>query len=435
MIERYTHSEMTPIWSTASRYRVWWEVESEVMRELSRQKILPFGLDELERALKNVKLNVEAILGLEAKTQHDVIAFVDHVSPQMGPLGKWLHYGLTSSDVVDTAFSLQIQRASRVVLGEARSVLASLDRLIQTHGTRWMMGRTHGMNAQPQTLEQVFALWGVHLAEAVQNWIRHVKQACVAKLSGAVGNYPFISPAVEAKVAKSLGLTPCAIASQVVGRHLHAQVLCSMAVMMGVVEKIAVDLRHHHRSGIEEMQEGFASGQKGSSAMPHKQNPIACENLTGLARMLRCYAGAALENIALWMERDISHSSVERVIFPDAFELCAYGLKRLSGVLTHLRIHPKNLQAHLDEARQVFYSQAVQLRHLRVAKDRTESYNQVQELSFQAKEQNQDFLVLAQSKLAQVDLSGLSLDLWNPYPGQATQRFQKIKHEVDHAEI
>lgn len=435
MIQRYQHADMKDIWSDHHRFETFLCVELSVLKELSRAKLIPLTEKDVRAVAQSIQIDVKRIGEIEARTQHEILAFVEHVAEQCGVSGKWIHYGLTSSDVLDTAFSLQVKEGARVLKKEMLGVLQSLDELIKTHGKKLIMGHTHGVPAQPMMLEHLFSLWGVHLAEAFDGFMSAARRLCCVKLSGAVGNYPVITPEIEAAVAKDLDLPVVSIASQVVGRHLHAQLMSQLATVMSVIEKIALDIRHHHRDG--QIREGFAKGQMGSSAMPHKQNPIACENFSGMARLMRAYAGAALENIALWMERDISHSSVERVIFPDAFHSGAYTLKRLAGVLSNLDVDEKRMRACIENTHEVYYSQMVNLKLLSQEKDkekdRAAAYTAAQEASFEATKNNQSFLSLIQKKFPTLSWSDMSLQIWQKH--SSVKAFREAHAYVEKRQI
>lgn len=428
MIERYQHSDIQKIWNDLSRFEFLWKVELSALKVMSRKKIIPIDEATIKKFESRVEINIQKIHEIEKRTQHEVLAFVEYVAEQCGADGKWIHYGLTSSDVLDTALSCQIRASAQVLKKLMEDVFDGIQSLIKVHGRLLIMGRTHGMSAQPMLLEHKFAMWGTHLAEACVPFFEALKNACCAKLSGAVGNYPVLSREIEIAVAHDLGLRPATVSSQVVGRHLHGAVVTQLAIMLSVIEKIAVDIRHHHCRG--EIQEGFAKGQMGSSAMPHKQNPIACENFSGMARLARGYAQMALENIPLWLERDISHSSVERVVFPDIFHVAAYTLNRFSGVLKNLQVNSTAVQNSLKADNDVSYSQHVLLRLLSEEKDKTVAYQKVQELSFKAKKENISFVKLVGQAYPKMSWSDLKPSIWEKELGRSTQLFQEAVSNV-----
>jgi adenylosuccinate lyase len=428
MIERYEHPEMTPIWSETGRFEKLKDVECAVLRVMAKHKVVPLSDKDVDHLEKSFKIDLGKIKAHEKNTQHEILAFVAHWVDQCGPEGRWIHYGLTSSDVLDTALSLQIQSSLPILKKEFAKVLQAIESLIKNHGDNWILGRTHGVPAQPLKLSHKFALWGTHLAEAFEHFQYLTHNACQIKLSGAVGNYPIVSPEIEAESAKFLGLVPTSVATQVIGRHHHAALISQLAVVMGVIEKIAVDIRLHHQWG--EICEGFSKKQMGSSAMPHKKNPIACENFTGMAKLLRGYTLMSLENIALWFERDISHSSVERVVFPDSFHIGAYTFKRLASVLSHLTINPKAMKDNLDSVQNVFYSQFINLSLLTKETNKTAAYKQVQQCAFEARETNTDFLKLVKQKLPDLDMSKLNLKVWEQHEQCPITAFKEVMNRV-----
>ncbi len=378
MIDRYSREKMAGIWSLDSRFAKMLQVEVTVAQVQAQMGIIPIAA---ARAItKKSKFSVKRILEIEAQTKHDVIAFVTQVAEEVGESGKYLHYGMTSSDVLDTALSLQIQEAGAEILQGIDFLLKVLKALILKTQKFICPGRTHGMFAEPTTFG--LKLSGFY-AEIQRNKIRiqmALENNRICKLSGAVGTYSGQSPKVEEKVSEKLNLIPETVATQVIPRDRHAELFYSLALYGSGLERLSIELRHLQRSEVAEVTEGFSRGQKGSSAMPHKKNPISSENLTGLSRLLRGYAWAALENVPLWHERDISHSSVERVIFPDAFILTDYMTHRASVLISGLQVHSKKMKQNIELSQgQIFSSQV--LNHL-VAKglSREEAYLHVQRL-------------------------------------------------------
>lgn len=378
MIERYTRPEMGMVWDIENKFAKMLEVEIAVARVQASMKIIP--QKAAESIAKKSKFSVKRISEIEKQTKHDVIAFVSCVAENVGEHGRFIHFGLTSSDVLDTAFSLQVREAGLVLMKSLSFLEKSLKNIARKHADTLCAGRTHGMFAEPTTFG--FKMAGF-LAELQRNKTRihqALSQFEIAKLSGAVGTYSSQSSMVEAKVAQLLKLKSEIIATQVIPRDRHAEVLNSLALMGAGLERLAIELRHLQRSEVGEVTEGFTKGQKGSSAMPHKKNPISAENITGAARLLRSYALAGFENIALWHERDISHSSVERVIFPDAFILADYALHRMAILIEGLDVHKKKMQENIDLSQGQLYSSQVLLALVDKGLDRELAYAHVQRL-------------------------------------------------------
>jgi adenylosuccinate lyase len=376
MVPRYTRAAMGKVWTDAARYAHWLEIELLACEALAARGRIPKRAVAVLR--RRARVDVARIEAIEAEVKHDVIAFVTQVAESVGPEGRWLHLGLTSSDVVDTGLALQLREASRLLLAGQGRLIESLRRLALRHKRTLMIGRTHGMHAEPITFGLKAASWH---AEAVRNRARLAAAAdeiAVGKLSGAVGAFGNVAPEVEAYVCRRLGLAPEPVATQVVARDRHAALFATLAVLGASLERIAVEIRHLQRTEVAEAEEPFTPGQKGSSAMPHKRNPILCENVTGLARLLRAYAVAALENVALWHERDISHSSVERVIAPDATIALDFMLARVIGVLDGLVVHPGRMRANLDRTGGVILSENVLLALVEAGAARQDAYRWVQ---------------------------------------------------------
>lgn len=376
MIKRYTRPEMGQIWREESRFSYLLEVEKTVAAVQSRLGIIPRSANAVIQ--KKSKFSVERIHELEARTKHDVIAFVSNLAENVGPEGRFLHFGMTSSDVLDTALSLQIGHASRLV-SEGLSLLEKqLFLLLKGHRATLCAGRTHGMHAEPTTFGLKMGGFLMETSRNHQRFVAAANQCMVAKLSGAVGTYSSQPLEVEKGVAKILGLRTEDAATQVIPRDRHAVLMQSLALIGAGLERLAVEIRHLQRSEVGEVFEGFSSGQKGSSAMPHKRNPIGSENLTGAARLLRSYAQAAIENIALWHERDISHSSVERVIFPDAFILVDYALDRMTSILKNLEINKDKMKQNMGFSKGQMFSSHVLLKMVEKGQSREEAYQLIQ---------------------------------------------------------
>ncbi|WP_413584133.1 adenylosuccinate lyase [Bdellovibrio sp. HCB274] len=378
MIERYTRPEMGLIWDVDQRFGKMMQVEVTVAQVQAQLGLIPKVA--AAAITKNARFNVKRINEIEKETKHDVIAFVTNVAENVGPHGKFVHFGMTSSDVLDTAFSLQVREAGQVLMASLIRLEKSLQTLVAKHAETLCAGRTHGMFAEPTTFG--FKMAGF-LTELRRNKKR-VKEALdnmnICKLSGAVGTYSSQSPKVEAMVARKLKLKPEPIATQVIPRDRHAEMMLSLAMVGTGLERLAVELRHLQRSDVGEVTEGFTKGQKGSSAMPHKKNPISAENITGLSRLLRGYAVSAMENVALWHERDISHSSVERVIFPDAFIVADYAVYRMSVLLDGLEVNKKRMLDNIESSQGQLYSSHVLLALVAKGMRREDAYVLVQRL-------------------------------------------------------
>ena len=376
MIARYTRPAMGELWTDAARYARWLEIEILACEALAREGKVPAKAVQTIR--RRARIDPERIAVLEAEVKHDIIAFVTQVAETVGPAGRFLHLGLTSSDVLDTGFALQLRAAAELLLAGQDRLIAALRTLALAHKRTLMIGRTHGMHAEPITFGIKVASWH---AEAVRNRARLVtatEDIAIGTISGAVGVFGNVAPAVEAYVLERLRLRPEPVATQIVARDRHAAFFSTLAVLGASLERIALEIRHLQRTEVGEAEEPFTSGQKGSSAMPHKRNPILSENVTGLARLLRAYAGAALENVALWHERDISHSSVERVIAPDATIALDFMLARLTGVLEHLVVRPERMRANFDLTGGVVLSENVLLALVQAGAARQDAYRWVQ---------------------------------------------------------
>lgn len=378
MIERYTRPEMGLLWDADHKFGKMMQVEIAVAQVQAQMGIIPKVA--AKTIAQKARFNVKRISEIERETKHDVIAFVSSLAENIGPHGKYVHFGMTSSDVLDTAFSLQVREAGLVLMGSINGLEKSLKTLVNKHAETLCAGRTHGMFAEPTTFG--FKMAGF-LTELRRNKKR-VKDAldgmAICKLSGAVGTYSSQPAKVEAAVAKSLKLKIETVATQVIPRDRHAEMLLSLAMLGTGLERLAIELRHLQRSEVGEVTEGFTKGQKGSSAMPHKKNPISAENITGMSRLLRGYAVAGLEDVALWHERDISHSSVERVVFPDAFIVADYAVHRMSILLDGLDVNKKRMQDNMDSSQGQLFSSHVLLALVAKGMIREEAYALVQRL-------------------------------------------------------
>ena len=380
MVPRYARPQMTALWEPEARYRIWFEIEAHATQKLADLGVVP---ESAAKALwdwwaTDPRIDVDAIDAKEAVLKHDVIAFLDWVAEQVGPEARFMHQGMTSSDVLDTTLAVQLARASDILLTDLDGLLAALKARAEEHKYTPTIGRSHGIHAEPVT-------FGLKLAQAYAEFARCKTRLEAARaeiatcaISGAVGTFANIDPQVEDYVAAKLGLSVEPVSTQVIPRDRHAMFFATLAVIAGSIERLAIEIRHLQRTEVLEAEEYFAPGQKGSSAMPHKRNPILTENLTGQARMIRAYALPALENVALWHERDISHSSVERFIGPDATITLDFSLARLTGVVEKLLIYPERMKANLDRMGGLVHSQRVLLALTQAGLTRDDAYRLVQ---------------------------------------------------------
>ncbi|AKR56135.1 Adenylosuccinate lyase [Devosia sp. H5989] len=379
MIPRYSRQEMTSIWSPETKFRIWFEIEAHATTALAQLGVVPKeAADVIWEKGNAATFDVERIDEIERTTKHDVIAFLTHLAEIVGPEARFVHQGMTSSDVLDTTLSVQLARASDLLLADIDALLAALERRAREHKYTITIGRSHGIHAEPTT-------FGVKLAEAYAEFARNRerlvnarKEIAVAAISGAIGTFANIDPKVEAYVAEKLGLAVEPVSTQVIPRDRHAMFFATLGVIASSVERVATEIRHLQRTEVLEAEEYFSPGQKGSSAMPHKRNPVLTENLTGLSRLVRGMVTPALENVALWHERDISHSSVERMIGPDATVTLDFALVRLTGVIDKLLVYPENMKRNLDLLGGLHNSQRVLLALTQAGLSREESYAAVQ---------------------------------------------------------
>jgi adenylosuccinate lyase len=393
MIPRYTTKEMADLWSDESMFRSWFEVEIAACRSMEAAGMVPEGTaDEIERSV--TRIDPGRISEIEERTRHDVIAFLSHVQEQAGEAGRYLHLGMTSSDVLDTAFALRLKRAGRLILRELDSLRAAIRKQAMKHKRTLTVGRTHGVHAQPITLGLVMALWYEETFRARRRIRQAVRDISVGKLSGAVGTYRYLSPAIEEDAIQRLGLESASVSNQIVQRDRHAWFFASLAVLAGTVEKMALTVRLWQQTEVAEVFEPFGRGQKGSSAMPHKRNPILSENVCGIARLIRAYADASMENIALWHERDISHSSVERVIAPDATTLLHFMLRRMTRVLDGLDVDKERMKRNLEISKGTIYSEGVLLAMTTGGMSRDDAYRIVQRTAMASVKGEGSFLEL-----------------------------------------
>ncbi len=376
MIERYTRPEMGALWTDQARFGAWLEVELAVCEVLTARGVIP----EQDMAVirERAAFDTARIAEIEAEVRHDVIAFLTSVAEKVGPASRHVHYGLTSSDVIDTALALQLTRAADRLLGTLDGLIAVLERRAEEHRGTLMVGRTHGIHAEPYTLGLKFAGWYAEARRNRERLRRAREEVGYAKISGSVGTYAHLGPEIEAEVLERLGLRVEPLATQVIPRDRHATFVSVLGVMASSLDRISTEIRHLQRTDVREVEEPFARGQKGSSSMPHKRNPVGCENVSGLSRLVRSYVQAALENVPLWHERDISHSSVERVILPDATILVDYMLARMTRILDGLLVYPERMLQNMELTRGLVFSQAVLLALTRKGLTREQAYDIVQ---------------------------------------------------------
>lgn len=379
MIERYSRPDLAALWDDKYRFELWLEIELAVCREMEKAGgPVPPGTADKVHAAAAGKLDAKRILEIEATTRHDVIAFLTHVEQLAGEPARWLHLGMTSSDVLDTCLALQTVRALDKILAGTTALSAALAKRAREHAKTPMIGRSHGIHAEPITAGLTFARWHAELGRSIERLKQAREVIAVGKIAGAVGVYGNLDPAIEAGALGSLGLRGETVATQIVARDRHAHVLNAIAVTGTAIEQIALGVRHWQRTEVGEAEEGFGKGQKGSSAMPHKKNPILSENLCGLARLLRSYAQAGMEDVALWHERDISHSSVERVAMPDATILADFMVARCTSLVDGLVVHPARMKANLDRTGELFFSEAIMLALVKTGMPRQGAYEIVQ---------------------------------------------------------
>jgi adenylosuccinate lyase len=393
---------MGRIWSDQRKYETWLQVEIAAVEAMGRAGIVP--PEAAHDIRKRARIDIGRIEEIEQVTQHDVIAFTTAVAEQVGSAARWLHFGLTSSDVIDTAQALQMREACDLVLQGLAGLVQAVRSRAEQHRHTPMIGRTHGVHAEPMTFGLKLALWYAELERDVERVRRAQRTVLVGKLSGAVGTFAHLSPAIEADVCRSLGLEPAPVASQVIQRDRHAELLSTLAITASSLEKFALEIRGLQKTEIGEVEEPFAKGQKGSSAMPHKRNPIGCEQIVGLARLVRANAGAAFENNALWHERDISHSSVERVILPDSFIALDHMLRRFTRIVSGMVVYPDRMRENLERSRGVVFSGTVLLELARRGVSREQAYEWVQRNAMRSFSEQRSFkaLLLADPDVASV---------------------------------
>ncbi len=395
MIPRYTRPEMGRIWSDENKFRCWLQVEAAASLTLAEAGIVP--QDAAQAIAERGDFDLKRINQIEAEVKHDVIAFTTAVAEKVGPQARWLHYGLTSNDVVDTAQALQLKAASRIILEDLKKLEAVLARRAHEFKHTPMIGRTHGIHAEPITFGLKLANWCAETTRNIVRFERTAEEMRVGKLSGAVGTFAHLEPELEEKICDRLGLEPAPISSQVIQRDRHAYYVATLAIIAATLDKIATEVRHLQRTEVREAEEYFSEKQKGSSAMPHKRNPITCEQISGLARVVRANAQAAFENVALWHERDISHSSVERVILPDSTILVDYLLNKTANLIDTLLVYPKRMLANLESTGGLVFSGQLLLDLSEHGMSREAAYRLVQKHAMRAWKKDLNFRKLVMS--------------------------------------
>jgi len=389
MIERYTRPEMGRIWEAENLYAKWLEVEIAACEAMAKENVIPG--DALENIKKRAGFSVDRILEIEEETKHDVIAFLTSVAENVGPDSRYIHLGLTSSDIVDTSFALLLKEAMQLILQDVEKFIDVLKKRAMEHKYTVMIGRSHGVHAEPITFGLKLTVWYSEMLRNLKRLREALDVISYGKLSGAVGTFANVSPGIESFACEKLGLKPAEISTQIVQRDRHAQYFTSLAIVAGTLEKIAVEIRHLQRTEVLEAEEAFSKGQKGSSAMPHKKNPIGIENIAGLARLVRSNSLASMENMALWHERDISHSSVERVIGPDSTILIDFMLHRLTKIVRDLVVHPERMIKNLNQTKGLIFSQQILTKLAEKGVERQKAYVMVQRNAMKVWEIDQEF--------------------------------------------
>ena len=389
LTDRYTHPEMGHLWSEQKKFETWLAVEIAAAEAMAAEGIVP--AESVREIKKKAGFSIERIDAIERQVKHDMVAFTQAVAETVGDAGRWIHFGLTSSDVVDTALGLRLRDAADLILVDLDALLEVLRNRAFDHKRTLMVGRTHGVHAEPMTFGLKLALWYAEVERGRERVARARETVAVGKLSGAVGTFAHLPPSVEERVCRALGLKPAPISSQVLGRDRHAEMLGALAILASTLDRIAVEIRSLQRTEIREVEEFFDRDQKGSSSMPHKRNPVGCEQISGLARVIRSNSQAALENITLWHERDISHSSAERMILPSSFILTDHILRRMTDILNNLIVYPERMRQNLESLRGLVFSGQVLLELAKRGLSREEAYRIVQRNAMAAWNGKEDF--------------------------------------------
>ncbi|MBT6216774.1 MAG: adenylosuccinate lyase [Candidatus Marinimicrobia bacterium] len=395
MIERYKTPDMDRIWSEQNKYNTWKEVEITVVEVLADMGIVPLEAAKVIR--QKADFTIEGILEIEETTRHDVIAFLTCMAEYIGPESRFVHMGMTSSDLLDTSLALQAQEAGKIILEKLTVFKGVLRKKAEKYRDTFQIGRSHGIHAEPITFGVKLALWSEEIGRHINRWNEAVDTISTGMISGAVGTYQHLDPEVEAETCKRLGLNVASVSNQVIQRDRHAHYMTTLALIAASLEKFAVEIRHMQRTEVLEAEEFFSKGQKGSSAMPHKRNPIVTEQITGMARLLRGNAHTAMENVALWHERDISHSSVERIIIPDSTTLMDYMLNKMTALMENLLVYPQNMMDNLNLTHGLIFSQEVLLALVKSGLSREEAYALVQRNAMKTWEDKKDFKTLLKS--------------------------------------
>jgi adenylosuccinate lyase len=389
MIERYTSPQMKFLWSDQNRFQKWLDIETLACEAMAHLGMIPQSV--VSKIKQKAKFDVKRIARIEEKTKHDVIAFLTNVAENVGPESKYIHFGMTSSDILDTSLSLLMRESGELILHNLKKLSKSIKKRAFEFKHTPMIGRTHGVHAEPITLGLKFALWYTEIQRDIERLKKAIENISTGKISGAVGTFSNLSPKVEEYVCKKLKLKPAPISSQIIQRDRHAEFMTALAIIASSIEKFATEIRSLQRTEILELEEGFSQGQKGSSAMPHKRNPIACERLCGLARLVRTNAQASLENITLWHERDISHSSVERVIIPDSTIIVDYMLIQFNRIMENLLVYPENMTRNLNKTGGMIFSGRLLLELSKKTSTKEEAYQIVQDNAMKAWKEKLNF--------------------------------------------
>ena len=376
MVERYAREEMTKHWTQEARYKAWLDVEKAAVKAWNRIGLIPD--EDCRKIVENATFSVKRIEEIEAVTRHDLIAFITSVSESLGEESRWFHYGMTSSDAVDTGVALQMKNSLEIIINDTKMLMESIKKRAYEHKMTLMVGRSHGIHGEPITFGLTLAVWYDEMARHLENLEQTMEVICVGQISGAMGNFAHAPLELEEYACEELGLKPAPVSNQVIQRDRYARLATTLALLASTIEKFAVQIRHLQRTEVYECEEYFAKGQKGSSAMPHKRNPILTENITGLARMIRSYANPAMENVALWHERDISHSSTERFWLPDAFITTNFMMHRMNNVIANLTVMPANMMKNLNLTGGLVFSQRVLLELPLQGVSREDAYRIVQ---------------------------------------------------------
>ena len=432
MIERYTLKEMGNIWDENTRYSKWLEVELAACEGMQKHGLVPKGI--IEKIKKKAKIDLGRIHALEKLSNHEVIAFLDSLGEIIGDDAKYIHLGLTSSDIMDTGLALQLKDAGKIILKDVDALIKLLKKQALKHKNTIMMGRTHGIHAQPITLGLKFALWWEEMKRNRARLEKAIDCVSYGKISGAVGTFTHTSPELEELTLSKLGLKPEPIATQVVQRDRHAEYLLSLALIASSIEKFALEIRHLQRTEVRELEEPFGKTQKGSSAMPHKRNPIICERVCGLARIIKANGMISLENIPLWHERDISHSSVERVIVPDSCILADYILQKFSAVIEDLSVFPQRMKENMQSSGGVIFSQKIVTELINKGMNREKAYNLVQKYALESYDTKKDFKsLISKDKEITKYLNKKDLDVYFNFASllkNVNKIFQRLKIET-----